>query len=111
MDRLAAEAEIPIDHLDRTVQHQLLESGLFSHFAPRGIGRGFIHFQVTLGESPILVRVANQEEAHLSVRAAAEDNAAGAGLALRAGLGFATFEAAGGQWNSKCGMWNAEFLK
>src|SRR5205807_10032840 len=86
VDRLAAKPEVPIDHANRAVQHQVLEPGLLGHFAPRGVGRRLPGLEVTLGEPPVAIGVADQEEPRLAVRRAAEDDAAGRGLALGAAL-------------------------
>src|SRR2546425_5973533 len=91
VNRLAAESEIPIDHLDRPVEYQLVEAGFLRDFAPRRLGRRLTGLEVSLGESPILVRVTNQEKPYLPVGPAAEYDAARARLALSAGLGFAGF--------------------
>src|SRR5213078_4788179 len=84
VNRLAAEAEVPIDHFYRAVEHELVESGFLGHLAPRPVGGRLGGFEVALGKSPILVRVANQQEAHLAVGATTENHAAGACFALGA---------------------------
>src|SRR6267378_1670046 len=84
VNRLAAEAEIPIDHSDRSVEHELVEAGLLGNLAPRRGGGRLGGFEVPLGKSPVLVRVANQQKADLAVRPASEDHAAGARFALGA---------------------------
>src|SRR5438105_8665632 len=94
VNRLAPETEIPIDHLDRSVEHQLVEARLLGYLAPRRIGGRLAGFEVPFRESPILVRVANQEKANLAVGSTAEDDAARAGFALGAGLGLAAFPGA-----------------
>src|SRR6185437_13375893 len=82
VDGLAAKAEVPVDHPNRAVQHQVLEPGLLGHLAARGIGRGLAGFEVALGEPPVAIGVADQEEAWLAVRSAPEDHPAGRGLPL-----------------------------
>src|SRR5256712_13036486 len=86
VNRLAAESEIPIDDLDRAVNQQLLEAGLLRDFAPRRLGRWLVALEMPLGESPILVGVADQKKAHLTVGAAAVDDTACAHLPLSVGL-------------------------
>src|SRR6267143_3307757 len=93
VNRLAAEPEIPIDHLDRAVEHELVEARLLGDLAPRRLGGRLAGFEVPFRESPILVRVANQQESHLTVCAAAKDHPAGARFALGARLGLAAFGA------------------
>src|SRR5712664_2578832 len=111
VNRLAAETEIPIDHLDRPVEYQLVEAGFLRDFAPRRLGRRLTGLEVSLGESPILVRVTNQEKPNLPVGPAAEYDATRARLALGAGLGLAGLGATTRHENSECEMRNAEFLK
>src|SRR6266852_7661880 len=96
VNRLAAETEIPIDHLDRSVEDQLVETRLLGDLAPRRLGGRLGGFEVPFGESPILVRVANQQEAHLAVRPAPEDHTAGTRFALGARLGLAALAGTAG---------------
>src|SRR6266478_5074812 len=105
---LAAEPEIPIDHLDRPVEYELAEPRFLADLAPRGLGRGLTGFEVALGESPVLVRVAYQQKSHLAVRPAPKDDAAGARFALGAGLGLAGLRSGTGHENSECEMRNAK---
>src|SRR5437867_6142233 len=93
VNRLAAEPEIPIDHFDRAVEHELVEARLLDDLAPRRLGGRLAGFEMPFRESPILVRVANQQKGDLTVRATAEDHATRTGLALGAGLGLATLGA------------------
>src|SRR6059036_2994681 len=93
VNRLAAEPEVPIDHLDRAVEHELVEARLLGDLAPRRFGGRLAGFEVPFRESPILVRVANQQKANLAVRPAPEDHAAGARFALGARLGLAALGA------------------
>ncbi len=76
------------------MKQQLFEAGLLRDFAPRRLGRWLVALEVPLGEAPILVGVADQEKAHLSIGPAAEDDAAGARLALGARLGTALTQTA-----------------
>src|SRR5256885_184993 len=62
VDRLAAEAEVPVDDANGAVPHQVLEPGLLGHFAARGVGGGPPGFQGALGGPPIAIRVAGPEE-------------------------------------------------
>src|SRR5439155_26961430 len=59
VDRLAAKSEVPVDHANRAVQHQILEPGLLAHLAARGVGRGLTGFQVALGEPPVAIGIAD----------------------------------------------------
>src|SRR5262245_6599765 len=87
VDRLAAKPEVPVDHLDRSVENQFLQSRLLRHLPSGGFRRRLSGLEMSLGESPVLVGIANKKEAHLTIRATAKDHAAGAGLALGPGLG------------------------
>src|SRR6266516_2840688 len=104
VDGLAAEAEIPIDHFDGTMEHEVLESGLFGHLASRGVRRRFGRLEMPLGKAPVLVGVADEEKPHLTFGAATKDDAAGARFALGAGLGLATLAATAGHEIVDCGL-------
>src|SRR6266852_5340326 len=93
VNRLAAEPKIPVDHLDRAVEHELVEARLLGDLASRRLRGRLAGLEVPLGKSPILVRVANQQKANLAVRPAPEDHAAGARFALGASLGLAALGA------------------
>src|SRR2546422_5434177 len=82
VDRLAAEPEVPVDDLDRAVQHQVTEARLLRHLAAGGLSGRLTRLEMTLREAPVLVRVADEQEPHHSVRAAPEHDAAGASLPL-----------------------------
>src|SRR6266545_2372510 len=110
VNRLAPEAEIPVDHLDRAVRHQLLQSRLLGDLSARGPRGRLAGFEVPLGKSPVLVRVANQQEPDLTVRSATKHDAARARLSLGAGLSLAGLRAATSHRKAKCEMWNAKFL-
>src|SRR5207253_8185152 len=86
VDRLAAEAEVPVDDANGAVPHQVLEPGLLGHFAARGVGGGLAGFEVALGESPVAIGVADQEEPRLAARSAPEHHSARTRLPLRATL-------------------------
>src|SRR5438874_13247243 len=102
MNRLAAEAEIPIDHFDRAVQNQLVQSGLLSDLAPTRFRGRLGRFQMPFGKTPVLVRISNQQKPHRTVRPATIHHAAGARLALGAGLGLTALPPATAHENSKC---------
>src|SRR2546426_12356465 len=82
VDRLAAEAEVPVDDANGAVPHQVLEPGLLGHFAARGVGGGLAGLKVALGEPPVAIGVADQEEPRLAARSAPEYDPARRGLAL-----------------------------
>src|SRR6266704_5840088 len=82
VDRLAAEAEVPVDDANGAVPHQVLEPGLLGHFAARGVGGRLAGLEVALGESPVAVGVADPEEPRLAARSAPEYDPARRGLAL-----------------------------
>src|SRR5439155_17153810 len=86
VDRLAAEAKVPVDDANGAVPHQVLEPGLLGHFAARGVGGGLAAFEVALGESPVAIGVADQEEPRLAARSAPEHHSARTRLPLRATL-------------------------
>src|SRR5207302_1555469 len=62
VNRLAAEPEVPVDHLDRAVHDEVVESGLLGHLAARRFGRRLAPLEVALGEPPVLVRVPDQKK-------------------------------------------------
>src|SRR2546429_621954 len=82
VDRLAAEAEVPVDDANGAVPHQVLEPGLLGHFAARGVGGGLAGFEVALGGPPVAVGVAGQEEPRLAAPSAPEYEPPPRGLAL-----------------------------
>src|SRR2546430_745558 len=87
VDRLATEPEVPVDHLDRAVQDQVVESGFLGHLAARRLGRGLASLEVALGKAPVFVGVPDQEKPRRGPpRRPPEHDAAGAGLAGGAGL-------------------------
>src|SRR5207247_2617712 len=76
VDRLAAEAEVPVDDANRAVPHQVLEPGLLGHFAARGVGGGLAGFEVALGEPPVAIGGGDRGEPGLAARSAPEDDPA-----------------------------------
>src|SRR6059036_3918853 len=68
--------------MTRMGPYQVLEPGLLGHFAARGVGGGLAGFEVALGESPVAIGVADQEEPLLAARSAPEYDPARRGLAL-----------------------------
>src|SRR5207244_11511604 len=60
------------DDANGAVPHQVLEPGLLGHFAARGVGGGLAGFEVALGEPPVAIGVADQEEPRLAARSAPE---------------------------------------
>src|SRR5260370_25364327 len=53
VDRLAAEAEIPVDHLDGAVQHEVHQRRLLGHLAARRVGRRLSRLEMALWEAPV----------------------------------------------------------
>src|SRR5919106_6080763 len=88
VDRLAAEAEVPVDHLYGSMQHQLAQARFLRNLAARRLRGRFARLEMTFGKSPVAVRVADQQVVDLAVRGAAEDDATSGRLALRAALAF-----------------------
>src|SRR3989442_5175469 len=69
VDRLAAEPEVPVDDLDRAVQHQLAEPRLLRHLAAGGLSGRLSPLEMTPREAPVLVRVAAEQGTHHFLRA------------------------------------------
>src|SRR5438045_424104 len=86
VDGLAAEAEVPVDHADRSVQHEIVEPGLLAYLAPRRDGRRLGDLEVALGEAPVAIGVPDQQEARFAVRSPPEYHSARTRLPLRAAL-------------------------
>src|SRR2546422_3363471 len=107
VDRLAAEPEVPVDHLDRAAQHQVAEPRLLRHLAASGLSGRLTRLEMALREAPVLVRVPDEQEPHHCFRAAPEHHPAGAGLALGPPLTPLHHPAAPPR-SAECGMRNVE---
>src|SRR5690242_2857595 len=86
VDRLAAKAEVPIDHTDRAVEEQVAQAGFFSHLAPCGLRGRLAHLEMALGKAPVAIGVADQQKARLTLGVASEDDAARGRFPLRPAL-------------------------
>ena len=62
VDQLPAEAEVPVDRVDRAAQREIVEPGLLAHLADRGVLGALAVLEVALGKSPVLVAVADEEK-------------------------------------------------
>src|SRR5215204_2937732 len=80
----AAEAEVPVDHPDGSLQHELMEPGFLRSFPQSSLRRGLVTFEVSLGETPVVVGIANQQVLWSLPRNPAEHDASGAHLQLGA---------------------------
>src|SRR5438067_2729585 len=86
VDGMPAESKVPVDHADRSVQHEIVEPGLLAHLAPRRDGRGLGDLEVALGEAPVAIGAPDQEEARLAIGRATEDDPARTRFPLGAAL-------------------------
>ena len=78
-----AKGKVPVDRVDRTADHDLIQSRFLDHFATRRIRGEFAGFHVPLRETPVAVAVADEEEARFG-SVESYDHAAGRHLlALR----------------------------
>ena len=68
------------------MQGEIGEPGLLGHLATGGIRGGLPRLEVPLGEPPVPVGIADQQEANVLVRPPPEDYAAGARLPLSPSL-------------------------
>src|SRR5688500_13627839 len=69
----SAEPELPVDRLDGRAEHQRVESGLLADLT-EGRGPGLLaRLDVSLRESPVAIRVADQEHQR-AIAVAAEDD-------------------------------------
>src|ERR1043166_6793802 len=67
VDEPAAEAEIPVDGVQRRAYFEDHEPGLLPYFAKGGRFRFFARLQVSLGEPPVLVAIADEEKKRAAV--------------------------------------------
>ena len=82
VDEPTPEPEVPIDDPDGAVEHQVGEAGLLGGFADGSLGRTLPLLQVPLRQSPVVVAVANDQEANHLVRPTTKHDPACADLAL-----------------------------
>src|SRR5205823_13216514 len=86
VDGLPAEPEVPVDHADRSVQHEVVEPRLLADLAPRRDRRALCDLRVTLGKAPGAIGVPDQQEARRAGRPPPDHHAARTRLPLRAAL-------------------------
>jgi hypothetical protein len=82
VDVSAAEAKVPIDDPDGALEYQPGEPGLFDRFPESRLCRRFIALEMTLGKTPIVVGVTNQQIPRTFPRYSAKDNPPGTDLQL-----------------------------
>jgi hypothetical protein len=61
VDMAPTEAEMPVDHANRSPEYQVVESGFLCGFTEGSVGWRFITLEMPLGEPPVVVRIANQQ--------------------------------------------------
>jgi hypothetical protein len=83
VDVASAEAEVPVDDPDRTLEDQAAEPGFLPRLPARGIGRRLAVLEVPLGKTPVVVGIANEKEARRLHAGPAVDDPARAHLQLR----------------------------
>src|SRR5438105_9121704 len=106
VDRLPAEPEVPVDHADRSVQHEVVEPRLLADLAPCRDRRGLGDLEVALGKAPVAIGVPDQQEVRLAVRSPPEYHSARTRLPLRATLLPAHPATPHPMRNVECGMRN-----
>jgi hypothetical protein len=86
VDVAAAEAEVPVDDPNRTLEYQTAQPGLLGGLAQRRLSGRLVALEMALGEAPVAVRVANQQILRPLARPPAEDDSPGAHLQFGATL-------------------------
>jgi hypothetical protein len=86
VDVAAAEAKMPVDDPDRALENEAVQTGLFGGLAHSGFRGRLVALEVSLGKTPVLVRVPDQQVPGALSGYSSEDNSPGADLELGATL-------------------------
>jgi hypothetical protein len=84
VDVAAAKAEVPINHSNGALKQQVIQAGFFRGLAQRRFCRRLSVFQMSLGKTPVVVRVFDQQKLGTGIGPSAVDDPPGAHLQLGA---------------------------